>query len=69
MAITTNRNIFLGVHITPTLKLALTAEVNRQRKSGGVPEHTITQSSVTYQLLRQALIDAGYPELERDEVY
>lgn len=66
--ITTNRNIFLGIHITPGLKKALSAEVFRRKSENGKIDYTVSQSLVGYELLRAALIKEGYLELEADAV-
>lgn len=69
--ITTNRNVFLGIHVTPSLKQALVREMNKRRHNGdsGKPNYAISQSLVSYQLLREALILQGHEDLEKDEVY
>lgn len=66
--ITTNRNIFLGIHITPKLKNALLSEIYKRRQAKEEPEHVLSQSRVSYDLLRQALIAQGYDDLEHDEI-
>lgn len=66
--ITTNRNVFLGIHITPRVKRALVAEMER-RKNSHLTGQMMSQSYVSYELLRQALIAQGYTDLETDEIY
>lgn len=68
--ITTNRNVFIGVHVTPKLKQALVRELNKRRQNGTIkPDLTVSQSRVSYELLREALIAQGHDDLETDEVY
>jgi hypothetical protein len=67
--ITTNRNVFFGLHVTRAVKVAIQKEVKRLREdSKEGMEYTISGSSVGYDLLKQALIERGYGELQNDEV-
>lgn len=65
--ITSNRNIFLGIHITPKLKDALKAEVERRRlEQKDTPEYLMSVSRVGYDLLREVLITKGHEDLKQD---
>lgn len=67
--ITTNRNVFLGIHITQSVKDALSKEVQKRRQPDGKPpDYSISLSLVGYELLKNALIQHGYADLVNDDV-
>lgn len=63
--ITTNRNVFIGIHVTPNVKKALVKEVEKRRDK--TDDSRFSQSRLVYELLKEGLIKEGHIELQHDQ--